>query len=296
VKLEFEDIALDAAAHATDALVLRSFVSERAVQGHATGTLVATLRPGVAAARVQGEAHVRGGHVRIGGVELLAPQLDVRGTHADGRIQADFRGRTASGNIAGRVEVGAAGGAARSRIDWQMSDLNLASIFPQDSERSREPVSGRLDGDGWLQWDQARLMESLTGEVKVSARDARLIHLPVLSDVVSLLKPKLPILGGDLRDRASASLRVSRGAVEVVDGQVHSPLLTAFVRGRVHFDRRLELIVSLTPAIGARSVLGRIGAVFDRAVSQTVEYDVRGTTGRPEIRVRGPDSLRWLLP
>jgi uncharacterized protein involved in outer membrane biogenesis len=169
---------------------------------------------------------------------------------------------------------------------WEIAGVRLERAL-QAVDGAPARYAGRVDGQGSVSADAARLPDSLAGSGTITVREGSLLNVPVLAKFLNALE-NVKIGGGADTDEADIQFTVRPDHVQLADATITFPLLRVIAVGPVYFDQRLDLVVS-TGALGKlQDKLGKAGEVIGALSGKIVQYTVRGTVAEPKVGVKAP--------
>jgi hypothetical protein len=85
-------------------------------------------------------------------------------------------------------------------------------------------------------------------------------------------------------DSADATFSIHPDYVYLSRADIITVLAALYGRGRVYYDKRLDLDVRASPLGELQRLTGRIGEALGRLTGDIITYKVQGTIARPVIR------------
>lgn len=128
--------------------------------------------------------------------------------------------------------------------------------------------------------------ESSVAAGTLEVDEARLLELPLLSQLRGLLTKVTGAVKLPPRDRAAFEFRLERDHVAITKSEVVTAVMALRATGKVYYAGRLDLLVNAGVVEKVQAELGPVGAWFGKLSDRLVKYQVRGRLGAPEIRVR----------
>ncbi|MCC7389968.1 MAG: hypothetical protein IT431_14500 [Phycisphaerales bacterium] len=285
------------------------------IAGHLTDESVGTLPPEVQALVRRYEAQGQMELTASGDLALTDPLggtlsfgLGLRDFRvASGEYQAPIASADLSGGLAGGVatvdsltvraldgEVRATGSvrlreAGRpAEAFWTIDGVELRELLRANTQAEGPPkLAGRLRGNGRVRTALDDARGSLSGEGEVHLREGRLLVLPGLMQLASVMRVATEMRAGQdaFNHEADASFTLGPAGVEVTASEVHTEFLAARGTGTVGFDGSLDLAVNGGPLEKVQSLLGGLGDAIGAVTDRLVKYRVRGTVAEPRVTV-----------
>ncbi|HOO16933.1 MAG TPA: AsmA-like C-terminal region-containing protein [Phycisphaerae bacterium] len=249
------------------------------LQAHVTG-LLAWRDPQRTQARVS--AQVNNGHVALGRLEWPIQTLQVTSQIRAGEVAADYAGTLLGGEVSGSAQL-ALGPPKTFTLNWNAAGLQLEQML-RVAEGRRPSHAGRIVSTGTISWQAGAWPASLSGSGTLRITQGRLIELPVIRDVLALIARTR--LGSRLTsmDSADATFSIHPDYVYLSRADIITVLAALYGRGRVYYDKRLDLDVRASPLGELQRLTGRIGEALGRLTGDIITYKVQGTIARPVIR------------
>jgi hypothetical protein len=190
------------------------------------------------------------------------------------QISADAYG----GTVTGWVEIDLDPGRAEYRGDLTVTGVDLAVLLRAHG-LGGEAVGGIVDGRFAFRIPANR-PQAITGQGSLTIREGTLVQLSVLANV--LVGDPNQARG---RDRASATVAVAAGRIQVQQARIDSPVGIIALRGTMGIDGSLDLAASSRPRGGVFRPIPLVGDVAVWATAKLARYAIRGTLGSPELRL-----------
>ncbi len=126
------------------------------------------------------------------------------------------------------------------------------------------------------------------GQGWVKLERARLVQIPVLSDLSGMLSKGMSALGGGsdgLDESVSADFRMTGERMTLDAFTYTSPAVAARGTGTVGLDKTLDLKVNAGPLEKVQGMLGGVGSAIGRVTDAVSGYRVTGTIDQPTIEL-----------
>ncbi len=205
-------------------------------------------------------------------------------------LDSGFHGGRLTGNLLADC---APVGDAVLRFDAAFSDVQLRSLLSDIVSRTNR-IEGLVTGRITVTEAHTRTNGAWTGTAAARMLDGFLWDLPLFGGVSGALDTLSPGLGQTRFSSGSGTFTIADRLVRTSDLEFRSPSMRLGMGGTVDFETRLAAVLHAEPLRD----LPLLGAVFNLAISpftKLMEYDVRGTLGRPVTELRYvPDFL--LIP
>ncbi|MFM2092071.1 MAG: AsmA family [Planctomycetota bacterium] len=182
------------------------------------------------------------------------------------------------GSVGGWIEIDLDPGRAEYRGDVTITGVDLALLLRAHG-LGGESVGGTVDGRFAFRMPADR-PQAITGQGVLTVRDGTLVQLSVLANV--LVGDPNQARG---RDRASATVAVAAGRIQVQQARITSPVGLIALRGTVGIDGSLDLAASSRPRGGVFRPIPLVGDVAVWATAKLARYAIRGTLAAPELRL-----------
>lgn len=265
---------------------------------NATGSASANLRsPGDAHARVT----LQGSDLNAGFGDYRVPveTLRIVTTLNDGILglapfEADIHG--------GRVTVTGTSRLTETGMpfdaSWSIETLELSDLLRQrpsidsakadgDPSRPTPPprLAGKLTAEGTVRSELSNPRGTLSGSGTANLTEGRLLVLPGLSKLASLVSGKDDSADTAMNHRGTAEFVLDPSGARITDSEIVTNLIAARGTGTVSFDRTLDLRVNAGPLEKIQSLLGPLGDLFGAVTDRLLKYTIKGTFDAPEVGV-----------
>lgn len=173
-----------------------------------------------------------------------------------------------------------------ARVSWNLQGMDLRSLLAAGAPAGQPPkLAGKVTSTGSVRAPMANAMAGLSGAGQIDVREGRLVNVPILSDLVSVMQVT-GLTGNALRDTFSSPFTITPTAVRLDHFDFRTPALAARGSGTIGFDGTLDLSVNGGPLESIQNKLGPIGGILGKITDQFVTYRVRGTTEKPKVSVQ----------
>jgi hypothetical protein len=275
---------------AAEPLLLAAGVSP--LQGMLTGTLSAHVNaeipgPGWRGSGGRAQVTLTGAELALGAYRVPIERLELDATLTDGVLLAEYRADLLGGSASGRAHLNLEQPIAL-QTDWSVRDALVEKIYAAAEQRS-DMLAGRLQTSGSLTGELARWPASANGSGTLTVEAARLVSLPLLSDLLRHVRaaiPNIPFLTRERQDRAAFTFQIRPDRVVLESFDIECALVAARGSGDMYYDQTIDLVVNAGPLEKAQSLLGRVGDVIGQVTSRVIAYEVRGTVAQPRFAVR----------
>lgn len=210
------------------------------------------------------------------------------------RLDSDFRIESAR-LVINSLTARLLGGSVELRGSAQLNEPRRAdveySIDHVQLKRALRGVNGsdpkfagllNLDGRANLRLNDP--LETLTTTGTVRLTEGKLVRLPVMSQLIKLIKRKSVEMN---RDRVSATFEIAADRPRVVlfrEIDVASGGIAARGEGELGFDGRIDFRINAGPLETVQNLLGEIGSFFGEFTDKLMKYRVTGTIRDPKVR------------
>lgn len=173
-----------------------------------------------------------------------------------------------------------------ARVAWTINGMDLRSLLAAGAPPGQPPkLAGTVTSTGSVRAPMADPMAGLSGAGQIDVREGRLVNVPVLSDLVSVMEIT-GLTGNTLRDSFSSPFTITPTAVRLENFDFRTPALAARGSGTIGFDGTLDMSVNGGPLESIQNKLGPLGGILGKITDRFVTYRVRGTTGDPKVSVQ----------
>ena len=209
----------------------------------------------------------------------------------DGRIEITLDEASAfNGTVKARAvaSVGPVGMEAHAEASASSVDLGPLSAALFGQERATGALTGKIEVEGKGR-SLSDIVQSSAGEGKVSLQSGNLVGISV-AQALKRFTRKLPWSGDQTAqittfDTASTAIRVARGVVEFVDGQVTGPGIQMSFGGHSDLPQgKIDILAFAAQTDAAGSVVSG-GA--------RLPFEMRGTWGEPLLLVEHARGLAF---
>ncbi len=215
---------------------------------------------------------------RVRGTRVIVKQADVMllggEMHANARIDLDGE-RAVTGQLI----------ASKLRLD-ELLDARLRS----------EPTSllGLVDADIRAQTNLADLRAVsqnhsdglIWGSGYVNVREARLVRIPVIAQLMSITNTVTDFFNGkgSNRDSFEAQFKLIDKIFDISDMVYRGQGVGMRGKGRIAVNGEVDLVVNAGPLERLQQSLGPLGRVWGRVSDKLMSYSVKGTLKEPSVR------------
>ncbi len=171
-----------------------------------------------------------------------------------------------------------------ARLSWNLQGMDLRALLATGGGQTPR-MAGKVTSTGGVRAPMADPMAGLSGAGQIDVREGRLVNVPILSDLVSVMQVT-GLTGNTLRDTFSSPFTITPTAVRLDNFDFRTPAIAARGSGTIGFDGTLNLSVNGGPLESIQNKLGPIGGILGKITDQFVTYRVRGTTADPRVSVQ----------
>lgn len=182
------------------------------------------------------------------------------------------------GTVGGWIELDLDPTRPEYRGDLTVTGADLAMLLRAHG-LGGDQVSGTVDGRFAFRMPADR-PQAITGQGTLTVTEGTLVQLSVLANV--LVGDPNQARG---KDRASATMAVAAGRIQVQQARIESPVGTIALRGTVDLGGQLNLAASSRPRGGVFRPIPLLGDVAVWATAKLARYAIRGTLSSPELRL-----------
>jgi hypothetical protein len=212
-------------------------------------------------------------------IDSLRADIEIQ----NGAAQLQYEGRALSGRCFGTGSVELAQPHSFD-VQWHVANVELEDTLRGRGRDAR--VAGTLSSDGTARGRFNALPESLSGGGRVAVRDGRLLNLPVINPILATL-PQIKVdLWHALEDRADVRFALTGRGVEILQGELVSPVARISGKGMIAYDSTLDVEVNAGVVEAIQSRLGALGALLGDLGEALVTCTVTGTIDNPHIGFR----------
>jgi hypothetical protein len=241
-------------------------------------------------ARGEGSLELRDAIVSTGEkvfpVDMLRASVQLDG----GSAPFEFEGQTLSGELSGSGMVQLA--SPRSfDVAWNVADIELKETLRAAGEQvpgnalKLPKYSGKLSTQGNAQGELATLPESISGEGQLTVREARLMNVPIIGNIVELLEAARMGKVVKATDSADVEFNLTGEGIQIVKGKVVTAFALMRGSGLIGYDTSLDLLVSAGAFEKLKDDLGRVGEMLNAVSDRVIKYTVKGTINEPKLGV-----------
>lgn len=223
--------------------------------------------------------------------ELPITRLEAAGTLEAGDVTVPgLRAEMLGGRLSASVRASLREPAAPAIATWEIQGFDLAGLLrvgdgeSGDGPRSADRLAGRLDALGIVSTTLAQPRPGLAGEGEAQIRDGRLLVLPGLTQLASVMNVAVR-QDAEPKHQADATFSLSPAGIEILSSEVNTEFLAARATGTIGFDRSLDLAVNAGPLEKLQSLLGGVGDLLGDMTDRLMKYRIRGTTADPRVTI-----------
>lgn len=255
--------------------------------GRISGHVTAALNPDdTAASRADADLRIRDGECQTEKLVFPFDDLQVKARLDRRQIKAEFEGRVLTGELRGNGSLGL-DGARPISLRWNVSNGALREI--RDRRPDRKAVSGRINSSGELAGELDRWPGSMHGSGRITVEDARLISIPIFSEIVEQAQAavaKVPFLPEQSKDSGEFEFTFRHDRLTFDRFDIQSAMIAARGRGDIFYDRSIALTLNAGPVEKIQSLLGRPGKLIGRLTDQLYSLRASGTLDQPRVELR----------
>ncbi|MDQ7013811.1 MAG: hypothetical protein Q9O74_07955 [Planctomycetota bacterium] len=174
---------------------------------------------------------------------------------------------------------------------WQIEGFDLADLLrvgsgggSGDDTQTAGGLAGTLQGRGSVSTTLADPRSGLAGAGEVHIRDGRLLVLPGLTQLASVMNVAVR-QNAEPEHQADATFTLSPMGIEITSSEVSTEFLAARATGTIGFDSSLDLSVNAGPMEKLQSMLGGLGEILGNMTDRLMKYRIRGTTADPQVTI-----------
>ncbi len=271
---------------------LQALVAEHNATGHvaltASGTMPLTDPVG---GDIRFDATLTGFNFASAEYQLPIASLTASGTLTNGAVSIpSLVADMLHGRLTASLHASLADSAMPASTQWQIDGFNLHDLLRVGSTETGEPVeaesglAGTLDARGSVSTTLADPRAGLTGEGEAHIRDGRLLVLPGLTQLASLMNIAVR-QDAEPKHQADATFTLSPLGIEITSSEVGTEFLAARATGTIGFDTSLDLSVNAGPMEKLQSMLGGLGDLLGGMTDRLMKYRIRGTTAEPQVTI-----------
>ncbi len=234
-------------------------------------------------AEVTLDAGLTGGRAVFGEYQIPIDSLSLRAGLSSGVVDplaleaAALQGRFTAN---GRVVLG-----TDAHLAWEVTGMDLRELLASRPADRPPKMAGAVTSTGSVRAPVADPLAGLSGAGDLAVREGRLVNVPVLSDLVSVME-LTGLAQTRLTDSFSSPLIFSPEGVRLEGFDFRTAALAARGSGVVRFDGSLDLSVNGGPLESVQNKLGKLGSIFGQITDRFVTYRVRGTVSAPSVSVQ----------
>lgn len=172
-------------------------------------------------------------------------------------------------------------------VTWDISGVKIQNFLRTRATDGSPRFAGAISTTGEATLQGTRPLETLDGRGELFITEGRLVYLPVIHELVSVMNLATRLGGAAaMEDTAAVNFRVRSQQVVVEMLDMRSQVVAARGQGTIGFDQQLDLELNAGPLEKVQSLLGPIGAALGRITDHLVKYHVGGQIGDVKISVR----------
>ncbi len=186
----------------------------------------------------------------------------------------------------------------RMVLNARVADVRLEEMMKSrpDAESTPSSLSGSLSGEAEYEAAIDEWTTAASGRGWLEVRDGSLLELPVVSQLTAAMQGATKLVIPRVRDRplkdsAEVGFRLVGDHLHCGRIRIDTPLLAARGDGEVYFDGRLDLELGAGPTKKVEPLLGPVGKVVGKIADQLTYYKVRGSLGKPKVKLRTLKSI-----
>jgi hypothetical protein len=172
-----------------------------------------------------------------------------------------------------------------ARVSWDLQGMDLREMLASRPADQPPKMAGKVTSTGSVRAPMSDPMAGLSGAGQIDVREGRLVNVPILSDLVSVMQVT-GLTGNTLRDSFSSPFTITPAGVRLENFDFRTPAVAARGSGTMGFDGTLDFSVNGGPVESIQNRLGPIGGILGKITDQFVTYRVRGTTAEPKVSVQ----------
>lgn len=173
-----------------------------------------------------------------------------------------------------------------ARFSWDLKGMDLRALLAAGAPAGQPPrMAGRVTSTGSVRAPMAEPMAGLSGAGQIDVREGRLVNIPIMSQVVSVMQVT-GLTGNTLRDSFSSPFTITPTGVRFENIDFRTPALAVRGNGTMGFDGSLNFTINGGPLESVQNKLGPLGSLLGKVTDQFVSYRVRGTTADPKVSVQ----------
>lgn len=244
--------------------------------------------------REQARLSIRGSltdaRVVIGDKQVPAEVVNLTGELASGTLNGAFDAELLDGTAGGTFQCALVNDQSL-RADWNASGIEIQETLRTLKPGQAPPIAGKVMMTGSINSTLTAVRENLDGAGHVEVTQARIITLPIVNDLATLISGKS--LSGDdpstlanLTDALTMDLRFKPQHVGIRNLKITSGGVNGRGEGRVYYDGRLDMTINAGPLEKVQDNLGGIGDILGVVTDQLVKYHVGGTLREPTVSLK----------
>lgn len=279
-------MSLEEAQYETLPPQIQSFVREYKLHGQLSATLSGSLSaadPGKSHADL--DATLRSAFASFGTSVIPIDRVRVIARLVDQAVNVDAQAELLSGTAGAQATASLIDDMAMSAT-YRVSKINLKQTLATTSPDEPLPYDGILMAQGKVRSNALTLLQSLKGGGTMNIDRGRLVNLPVISNLATVVSSPLGGKKDIGTDKALVEYRFMPDHLEITKLEMTSPVLAARGDGKVYYDQRLSLALNAGPMEKVQNQLGAIGELFGKITDTLVKYYVGGTISEPTVSVK----------
>jgi hypothetical protein len=288
VRLEME---LDEGQYSTLPPQIQKILTEHQVKGKLIANVDGeTYLNSPERAQVNADVNLTDANVSTETASLPIRLLHIEAHLADQRLKYDSRADLLQGSVHADGVVATAGD-QKLLINWQVEHIQMEDAFRSMGNETSK-MAGKIGSRGTFAARMNELPGTISGEGTIDVTEGRLVNIPVIAQLILIMK--VPGIGEDFakKDQASAKFRFHPQHIQVLKANMVSPVIAARGDGKIAYDGSLDLTVWAGPVKKIESVLGKIGETIGKVTDQLLSYRVTGNVENPKV-VPQPLNIRF---
>jgi hypothetical protein len=174
------------------------------------------------------------------------------------------------------------------QAEWNLNDMQIADAL-RVVQQGEPKYQGLVRSDGQIRLDLENPKDTLSGTGNVHVEEGKLMYLPIIKEIIQAVsKIQLGAESAD-QDKANVAFTLHADHINLTDVSVVSSVVAMRGKGRVNFDRTIDMEIKAGPLERLEASLGKIGKFIGTVSDTIVVYTATGTLGNPKIGVKPPD-------
>lgn len=252
-----------------------------------TGRLNGTLQGDFAGTRINSantNLALRDALIPIDAYAIPIDALDLQLQSGSDKLRANVRGSLLGGSVNMDVD-GKKSGQQEFTGSWTIDKIELAQAL-KAAEKGALPMAGKISSAGEVRGQFAALPQSLKGSGKIDVREGRLVKLPVIADLLSLIEKVAILPKGLASDTADVDFQITGNGITITAGEIITAVAAMRVRGDIGYDQSLDLDVNAGVMEKVQGQLGEVGDLLGKLTDKALTYTVTGTFSKPKVGVK----------